>query len=411
MKILNFGSCNIDQVYSLDHIVRIGETETTHKMSIFPGGKGLNQSIAIARAGAKVYHAGCVGNDGQMLIDVLNDAGVDISYIRYVDEKNGHAVIQVSSEGHNSIFLYPGSNEMVTCEFIDEVLEDFGAGDVILLQNEISNVEYIVNAAYQKGMCITLNPSPFNDTIKRIDLNKISYMLLNEVEAFQATGCETPEEALVYFKTNHPRLRVMLTLGDRGCVYMDSEREIWQPAFKVDVVDTTAAGDTFTGFFVAELSRGTAHAEVLKKASAASAIAVSRNGAAPSIPTIDEVEEVLDGLTAKKHGGKNIMLMTEIEKYIRNNIRTASLEELSSILGYSLVYTGNLIKKVMGQSFSKLLQKKRCSIAADMLLHTDMSIHEIICFVGYENESFFRRIFKEKYGKNPLEFRNRGGNG
>ena len=411
MKILNFGSCNIDQVYSLDHIVRVGETETTHKMSIFPGGKGLNQSIAIARAGAEVFHAGCVGEDGQMLLDVLRESGVDISYIRRVEEKNGHAVIQVSSDGQNSIFLYPGSNEMVSCDFIDEVLENFGAGDFILLQNEISNVEYIVNMAHQKGMRIILNPSPFNETIKNLDINKISYVLLNEVEAHQATGCETPEEALVYFKTNYPRLCVMLTLGDKGCVYMDSEREIWQPAFKVDVVDTTAAGDTFTGYFVAELSRGTAHADVLKRASAASAIAVSRNGAAPSIPTVSEVEQVLDGLTARMHGGKNIMLITEIEKYIRNNIRTASIDELSGILGYSLVYTGNLIKKVMGQSFSKLLQKKRCSMAADMLLHTDMSIHEIICAVGYENESFFRRIFKEKYGKNPLEFRNRAGKG
>lgn len=107
MKILNFGSCNIDYVYSMDHIVAPGETQTTHKMEIFPGGKGLNQSIAAARAGAKTYHAGCVGNDGEMLTDILSASGVNTDCLQKVDAKNGHAIIQVSSRGENSIFLIP----------------------------------------------------------------------------------------------------------------------------------------------------------------------------------------------------------------------------------------------------------------------------------------------------------------
>ena len=152
MKILNFGSCNIDYVYSLDHIVKIGETETTHKLETFPGGKGLNQSIAVAKAGAQIYHAGCVGIDGKILIEILQENGVDISYLKTVNTKNGHAVIQVSSKGENSIFIYPGSNEMITEEYIDFVLDNFDAGDVILLQNEINNVNYIVEKAYQKNV-------------------------------------------------------------------------------------------------------------------------------------------------------------------------------------------------------------------------------------------------------------------
>ena len=150
MKILNFGSCNIDYVYSIDHIVRVGETQSTNRLDIFPGGKGLNQSIAIARAGAKVYHAGCVGYDGDMLTELLSDSGVDISYVRTTDIKNGHAIIQVDSNGNNSIFLYGGSNDMVTEEYIDSVLEHFEAGDILLLQNEISNVEYIIKKASKK---------------------------------------------------------------------------------------------------------------------------------------------------------------------------------------------------------------------------------------------------------------------
>ena len=174
MKILNFGSCNIDYVYSMDHIVKVGETQTTYSLETFSGGKGLNQSIALARAGAEVYHAGCIGNDGEMLLDILNESGVDTSFVKKVDEKNGHAIIQVSAKGENSIFLYPGSNNMVTTEFIDEVLSHFGEGDILLLQNEISNLTYIIEKAYKKKMCIILNPSPINEVIEKIDFNMIS---------------------------------------------------------------------------------------------------------------------------------------------------------------------------------------------------------------------------------------------
>ena len=150
IKILNFGSCNIDYVYSIDHIVKAGETETTHKMSVFPGGKGLNQSIAAARAGVKIYHAGCVGCDGDILTKILAESGADISYIKRTPEKNGHAIIQVSKEGENSIFLFPGSNELITEDYIDNVLSGFGKGDILLLQNEISNVDYIAEKAHKR---------------------------------------------------------------------------------------------------------------------------------------------------------------------------------------------------------------------------------------------------------------------
>ena len=168
MKIVNFGSCNIDYVYSLDHIVNVGETETTYKLETFAGGKGLNQSIALARAGAKVYHAGCIGEAGEMLREIMSDSGVDLSYIKNTTTKNGHAIIQVSAKGDNSIFIYPGSNAEVSKDYIDSVLEDFEKGDILLLQNEISNVNYIIEKAYEKQMQIILNPSPINEKINEI---------------------------------------------------------------------------------------------------------------------------------------------------------------------------------------------------------------------------------------------------
>lgn len=294
MKIVNFGSCNIDYVYSLDHIVNVGETETTNKLETFAGGKGLNQSIALARAGAKVYHAGCIGKDGEMLREIMNESGVDLSHIKNTDTKNGHAVIQVSAKGDNSIFIYPGSNAEVSKDYIDSVLENFEKGDILLLQNEISNVNYIIEKAYEKQMQIILNPSPINEKINEIDFGKLSYVVLNEIEAKEISGAKNAEESLYFFSKNYPNLKIMLTLGEKGSVYFDKENKIFQSAFLVDAVDTTGAGDTFTGYFVAGISQNENYCEILKKASAASAIAVSRMGAAPSIPKMEEVVNIIN---------------------------------------------------------------------------------------------------------------------
>ena len=316
MKILNFGSCNIDYVYSLDHIVGVGETETTYMLETFPGGKGLNQSIAVAKAGGEIFHAGCVGCDSDILTEILLKNSVNISYLSRTDEKNGHAIIQVSDKGENSIFLYPGSNEMITKDYIDIVLKDFGQGDIILLQNEISNVDYIVERAYQKQMCIILNPSPFNEKLNKIDFNMLTYIILNEVEAKAIAGCDIPEENLTCIKNKYKNLKVVLTLGSNGCIYSDSLCEFYQPAFKVNAVDTTAAGDTFTGYFIAGLSRGSNYQTILKMASAASAIAVSRKGAAPSIPDKNEVLSSLENLKENILNSKLDIMRKQIDSYI-----------------------------------------------------------------------------------------------
>lgn len=173
----------------------------------------------------------------------------------------------------------------------------------------------------------------------------------------------------------------------------------------VDAVDTTAAGDTFTGYFAAELSEGTDYRSILKIASAASAVAVSRKGAVPSIPDKCEVLASLKVFKEKRINSKSDDLYKRIEAYLEQNIKSACLEELSKILGYSAVYTGRLVKELTGEAFSKVLQQKRCAIAAQKLKDTDLSIERIISDVGYKNESFFRKVFRDKYGKNPLEFR------
>ena len=293
MKILNFGSLNLDYVYNVEHFVMAGETISSSSRETFCGGKGLNQSVAASKAGGNVFHAGNIGAEGGVLLDMLKSAGTDIHLTRQVSVPTGHAIIQVNEHGNNCIILYGGANQCITQAQIDEVLSEFSRGDYLILQNEVNMLPEIIDKAYEKGMVIFLNPSPFDDKLKKIDYNKISYILLNEVEGCAISGKTEPSEIIEGIREKYKKIAVVLTLGEKGSVYDDGKEHFEQGIFKVKAVDTTAAGDTFTGYFVSALAEGRGAREALKRAAAASAIAVSRKGAAPSVPTVEEVEEFL----------------------------------------------------------------------------------------------------------------------
>lgn len=407
MKILNFGSCNIDYVYTVDHMVCAGETISATKLELFPGGKGLNQSVAAARAGADIYHAGCIGNNGEFLKEILAESGANTDFLKKENIANGHAIIQVDKNGENCICIYQGSNGMISKEYVDFVLDNFDSGDILLLQNEINNMPYIVESAYKRGIDIVFNPSPFNDGIKEINIDHISYLLVNQVEAKALFGQDNVSDSVDYIREHYPELKVVITLGKKGCVFVDKKEMIFQSSFVVDTVDTTAAGDTFAGYFVSFLSKGEDYAHAIKYASAASALAVSKMGAATSIPTIDEVNKAIKVLTpyTSEDELKNAGLREKIFLYIEENLVDANLKGLANLLGYSVSYTGALVRKLTKSSFSRILQAKRCEIAAKMLRNTNLSVGEIIRKTGYENESFFRRKFKEIYGEYPLKYR------
>ncbi len=291
MKILNFGSLNLDFVYEVDHFVRGGETLSSSKLTKFCGGKGLNQSLALARAGARVYHAGCVGADGGALTGLLKEAGVDCTLIDTVEEVSGHAIIQVDKKGENCILLYGGANHGITEEQIERVLSHCEAGDYLLLQNEISRLDIIMERASRAGMKIVLNPSPVSENLRQLPLDKVDYFLLNEIEGKELTGREEPNEILAGLRSRYPQSTVVLTLGSKGAVYDDGSIRRTHGIYDVETVDTTAAGDTFTGYFIYELTSGSSPEEALRIASKAAALAVSRMGAAPSIPVRKEVME------------------------------------------------------------------------------------------------------------------------
>lgn len=292
MKTLNFGSLNIDMVYSVDHSVRSGETEAASSLEFFCGGKGLNQSIALSRAGVKVFHAGCVGNDGKLLLDALAENNVDTSFVEKVDMQSGHAVIQVDRSGKNSILVFGGANRAVSPKRVENVLEKFCKGDRLFIQNEISCVEELINSAYRKGMQTVFNPSPFDRNVNELPLEKISWLAVNEIEAYELTGESEADKILDAFSERFPSVNILLTLGENGSCCRTCGKTYYQGIFEADAVDTTAAGDTFLGFFFAVLdSLGVEKA--LEYASAAAAVAVSRSGAAASIPSLSEVENFI----------------------------------------------------------------------------------------------------------------------
>lgn len=292
-KVLCFGSLNIDYTYKVDHFVQKGETISSQGLQVFSGGKGLNQSTALAKAGVEIYHAGAVGRDGEFLLEQLRDVGVHTENVAVLTEvRSGNAIIQNDAEGDNCIILYGGANQAVTREQADVVIGKFSAGDYIILQNEISELAYIMETAHKKGMRIVLNPSPMNDKILVLPLEKVELLILNEVEAGQILGTDETDGDVLMEKLlkRFPEMKFVLTLGSQGSIYGDKRQKIKQSAYRVKAVDTTAAGDTFTGFFIGSLVRGLSVEQAMDIASRASAIAVTRSGAAPSIPTWDEVE-------------------------------------------------------------------------------------------------------------------------
>lgn len=289
MKFLNFGSINIDTFFRVEHIVRPGETISAKSIEKRAGGKGLNQSIALAKVSKEVYHAGNIGSDGKFLIEELKKSGVDVRFVKTSSNQTGDALIQVDDKGENSIVLFKGANFSNTKDYVDSVLANFNCGDVCVLQNEINLMPYIIEKAYDKGMKLVVNPSPITDEVKKFDLGKIDLLLVNETEARSLAGVSEAEKAIDFFRKNHPKLKVLMTLGKKGSVYFDSEKIVRQDSYKVEAVDSTGAGDTFTGYFVTYFYKDYEIEKCLDIAARASALSVSKKGASISIPSHKEV--------------------------------------------------------------------------------------------------------------------------
>lgn len=292
MKILNYGSCCIDNVYAVQDFVRPGETIASLEFTIHPGGKGLNQSIAMANAGASVVHAGKVGQDGAWLKTLLSDKGVDVEALDVIDGPSGHANIQVSAAGENAIVIVGGSNRQITPADFPQAFAKAKAGDFLLLQNEVSHLGDIMRYGHERGLRIVFNAAPMTPEVLDLPLELIEYLIVNETEAVALgeANSDDPDILLEALRGKLPDTNFILTLGAAGAVFSSPTETVSQEAFPAEAVDTTGAGDTFTGYFLAALAEGLEIQACLRLACQAASISVTRAGAATGIPLRSELK-------------------------------------------------------------------------------------------------------------------------
>ncbi len=289
-RVLNLGSLNLDHVYGVPHFVRPGETLSSGSYAIFAGGKGFNQSIALARAGARVAHAGAIGPDGRWLRERLAAESVEVEKLVEVDLATGHAIIQVAPTGENAIVLHAGANHALEAAAVAGLCADARPGDHALTQNETSGVPEFLHAARAAGLVVWLNPAPLGPEVAAYPLACVDWLVVNETEAEALTGARHPHEIAERVRRRWPHLRLLLTLGAEGACFAHGGEFHHEPAAPVaEVVDTTAAGDTFVGFFIAAVLEGRAIPEALARACRAAALCVGRRGAADSIPRLREL--------------------------------------------------------------------------------------------------------------------------
>lgn len=291
--IINFGSINIDLVYQVPHMPRPGETLMAHDFARHLGGKGVNQSVAILRSGGNLRHVGCVGDGDTWIADQLQAAGLAMTDIEKVAAPTGHAIIYVDAEAENMIVISGAANLAFTQDQIDDAMQkQDGSGAWVLFQNETNLTEAIARAGKASGSRVCYSAAPFDADVTTPILPLVDLLVVNEQEAEElaaALGCAVAEI---------PVPMLLVTRGKQGAEFYGGGEVVHQPAFVVDPVDTTGAGDTFLGAFLARFDAGASPAEAMRFAAAASALQVTKPGAAGAIPTSAEVEAFLEGIDA-----------------------------------------------------------------------------------------------------------------
>ena len=303
MSVLVFGSLNLDLVTYADKLPAIGETIVGEKLLKFPGGKGLNQAIAARRAGSEVLMVGSIGNDadGDYLFDILKSENIDPKFITNTSEQTGIAVIEVSKSAENRIIIIAGANSKT--RFSNEVLTSSPSVNVSLAQLEtpIAEVAKFIHESKAAGKITILNPAPIQKLDQQL-LQDTDYLIANETEASFLVGSAvehlSKDEAVTIARQlqKNGSKKVIITLGEQGSVYLDQEKELFTPAYKVKAVDTTAAGDAFCGAFATAISENKPVEYALKFASAAGGLAATKAGAVPSLPTQQEILSMFTSL-------------------------------------------------------------------------------------------------------------------
>ena len=289
--ILVVGSLNMDYTIYVNDFPKEGETLFGNNRFIQPGGKGANQAVAIAKSGlVNTLMIGAIGNDkdGEEVKNIVSSFGVDVKLIKK-DVETGNATIVVDKNSENKIIIIGGANTSLAIDDIDVSLIE--KADYIVLQNEINQAvnDFVINKAYELNKTIIYNPAPYRNIDDDI-LKKITYFIPNEIELEKYSNMNNVDDGISYL-LNKGIKNVLVTLGTKVSLLINKNELIKVDAFKVDAIDTVAAGDTFVGYFVSALASGKSEKEAMLLASKASSITVSRKGSLVSIPTLKEIYE------------------------------------------------------------------------------------------------------------------------
>ena len=300
-RIVVIGSSNVDLIMKMQRLPAIGETVTDAVFFQVFGGKGANQAVAAARAGGKTTFINCVGDDAytpQMLKNFIED-GLDISYVyRVTGIASGHALVMIGGEGSNYLSVSPGANYKLTPDLIDRAMPVFEEAAIIVMQYEIpaDTIRYVLGIAESKSIPVLWNFAP----ARNFDFSLfpgVEILVVNETEAAYLCGqkveTDTEIEDAAEMLLKYGSRLIIITAGKKGVFALSHDERIYVPAFNVDAVDTTSAGDVFCGCFAVAATEGKSLIESLRFASAASAICVTRIGAQPSAPTRKEIDEFL----------------------------------------------------------------------------------------------------------------------
>ena len=288
MTIFNLGSINVDYFYHLPHLVTAGETIAANDLTIGLGGKGVNQSIAIGRAGGDVWHIGAVGKANADYCDIISEAGVKTEFIELLDMPSGHAIVMVEAvSAENQIVIMPAANHAITDSLVTSALRQANAGDWALTQNETLVGPDFLRRAKQAGMKICYSAAPFVAETTAELLPLADLLVVNEGEAASLASLLGKD------KTEFGVQHLVITYGARGAEYIGSAGQFHVESPKVTPVNTTGAGDTYLGYLLASIDAGEEMHAAMEKAAKAAAIQVTRDGAAEAIPLASELDMCL----------------------------------------------------------------------------------------------------------------------